>query len=126
MDIYSIIITIITSFCGALFLYQGVYLVIALVKKLPEYKATKFCRYAVIISAKNEENVIGHLVKSILAQDYPKDLFEVFVIADNCTDNTADVAKKAGATVLTRFDEKFKGKGYALLTETPKTMATTG
>jgi cellulose synthase/poly-beta-1,6-N-acetylglucosamine synthase-like glycosyltransferase len=114
MDIYSIIITIITSFCGALFLYQGVYLVIALVKKLPEYKATKFCRYAVIISAKNEENVIGHLVKSILAQDYPKDLFEVFVIADNCTDNTADVAKKAGATVLTRFDEKFKGKGYAL------------
>lgn len=114
MDIYSTIIMIIETVCGLLFLYQMVYIVLALFKKTPVFEAKKLCKYAVLISAKDEENVIGNLVRSILAQDYPKELFQVFVVADNCSDKTAQAARDAGATVYERFDQKEKGKGYAL------------
>ncbi len=114
MDIYSTIINIIETVCGILFVYQLVYMVISLFKKAPKFKAKGYCKYAFLISAKDEENVIGKLVQSILEQDYPKELFQVFVVADNCSDKTALTAKKAGATVYERFDENEKGKGYAL------------
>lgn len=113
-SIYSTIISIIEGVCTALFIYQLVYMVISLIKPVPKFKAQRLCRYAVMVSAKNEENVIGNLVKSILAQDYPRKLFEVFVVADNCDDNTAAAARAAGAVVYERFSEKNKGKGYAL------------
>lgn len=76
--------------------------------------AEKLSRLAVLISARNEENVIGQLLTSIYAQDYPNTLYEVFVIADNCTDNTAMVARSKGAHVLERFNTTQVGKGYAL------------
>ena len=47
-------------------------------------------KFAILISARNEEKVIKNLVQSIDKQDYPKDKLSVFVIAHNCTDNTAD------------------------------------
>jgi len=47
-------------------------------------------RFAVLICARNEETVIGELIGSLQQQDYPADLFDVFVVADNCTDHTAD------------------------------------
>ena len=46
-------------------------------------------KYAVIIAARNEELVIGQLIKSIKNQKYPEKLIDIFVVADNCTDNTA-------------------------------------
>ena len=49
-------------------------------------------RYAVLISARNEENVIGNLIGSIRDQTYPSDLIDIWLVADNCTDNTADRA----------------------------------
>ena len=113
-SVYTTIITVIEGVIGLLFLYQFVYMFIALFKKVPVFKAKAQLKYAVLISAKNEENVIANLVKSILDQDYPKELFRVFVVADNCTDETAKVAKAAGATVYERFNETLRGKGYAL------------
>lgn len=71
-------------------------------------------RYAFVIAAKDEEAVIGELLDSIKAQDYPNELISVFVIADNCTDATAAVAAEKGAIVFQRTDLKLKGKGYAL------------
>ena len=71
-------------------------------------------KFAMIVAAHNEEVVIGKLVKSILGQNYPRELFEVFVIADNCDDNTAKVATEAGARVFERFNKDERGKGYAL------------
>ncbi|MBP3038217.1 glycosyltransferase [Bacillaceae bacterium Marseille-Q3522] len=71
-------------------------------------------RYAVIIAARNEELVIGQLIKSIKNQNYPKELIDVYVIADKCTDQTARVARKAGAIVRERFNKTQVGKGYAL------------
>jgi cellulose synthase/poly-beta-1,6-N-acetylglucosamine synthase-like glycosyltransferase len=64
--------------------------------------------------ARNEETVLPHLLESIRAQDYPTDLVTVFVVADNCTDHTADVARQYGAVVCERYNALKKGKGYAL------------
>lgn len=71
-------------------------------------------RFMLIIPAHNEEAVVGNLVDSLKKLDYPKDLYDIYVIADNSNDNTAKVAKEAGAIVYERFDEKHKTKGYAL------------
>lgn len=70
--------------------------------------------YAVFIAARNEEAVIGELIRSIKNQSYPSDLVDIYVAADNCTDQTASVAREYGATVFERFDKKQVGKGYAL------------
>ena len=71
-------------------------------------------RFMAIIPAHNEEAVVGNLIESLKKLDYPKDLYDIYVIADNCTDATAKVAKEAGAIVYERYDEKKKTKGYAL------------
>lgn len=71
-------------------------------------------RFMAIIPAHNEAAVVANLVESLKNQDYPKDLYDIYVIADNCTDNTAEVARKAGAIVYERFDEEKKTKGFAL------------
>ena len=67
-----------------------------------------------MISARNEEEVIGELIASLKAQNYPKDKLDIYVVADNCTDRTADAAREAGAIVYERFDQVHKGKGFAL------------
>jgi len=74
----------------------------------------KLHKYAVLIAARNEQAVIGELIRSIKNQKYPKWLVDVFVVADNCTDNTAQRAREAGAIVYERFNQNHKGKGYAL------------
>lgn len=94
--------------------YQLFYVLVVFKKKPVVPEAKRNHKFAVVISARNESAVIGYLVKSIKEQNYPQELIDVFVIADNCTDDTADVARKAGATVIPRHNEKEIGKGYAL------------
>lgn len=77
-------------------------------------KASQLYRYGIIIPARNEQKVIAQLIQSIKKQNYPADLIDIFVVADNCTDNTAQVAREAGAIVYERFDNEKKGKGFAL------------
>lgn len=71
-------------------------------------------RFMAIIPARNEENVIQNLIRSLKKQNYPEDLIDIYVIADNCTDNTATIARNEGAIVFERFNENEKSKGYAL------------
>lgn len=72
-------------------------------------------RYAVLISARNEEGCIGQLIRSLRQQNYPAELLDIYILADNCTDHTAQAARAAGATkVYRRFDTTLVGKGYAL------------
>ncbi len=71
-------------------------------------------RFAIVIPAHNEAVGIADTVESCLDIDYPRSLFCVIVIADNCTDQTAAIAVKAGAAVVERFDPAKKSKGYAL------------
>jgi cellulose synthase/poly-beta-1,6-N-acetylglucosamine synthase-like glycosyltransferase len=77
-----------------------------------EYKPEK--SFALIVAAHNEEIVIGNMIESLKSLDYPKELYDIFVIADNCTDNTASIARKYNVNVYERFDKNKRGKGYAL------------
>jgi cellulose synthase/poly-beta-1,6-N-acetylglucosamine synthase-like glycosyltransferase len=71
-------------------------------------------RFALLVPAQNEEALIGRLVESLAAQDYPRDRVQVCVVADNCTDRTAERAAAAGARVYQRDDPSLRGKGHAL------------
>jgi cellulose synthase/poly-beta-1,6-N-acetylglucosamine synthase-like glycosyltransferase len=71
-------------------------------------------RFAVLIPAHNEEQLIGRLLRSLHMLDYAPHLFDVCVVADNCTDRTAEVARALGARVYERFDDTLRAKGFAL------------
>lgn len=107
----NFIISVVFTLCYA---YQFFYIFVGLLKKPKEYSAKTQHRYAVVVSARNESSVIGNLIRSIRNQKYPEELVDIFVIADNCTDNTAEVAREAGAIVYERFNKELVGKGYAL------------
>ena len=98
------------------YFYQLVYLVIGLVKRRrwKQAEAAQYHRYAAVISARNEAGVIGELIQSLKQQNYPAHLLDIYVVADNCTDDTAQVSRRAGAIVYERFNQSKKGKGYAL------------
>lgn len=96
-------------------LYQLIVSICSLVKlKDKPLIINKQHKFMAIIPAHNEESVIGNLVESLTKQNYPKELLDIYVIADNCTDNTAKIASDAGAIVYERFDEQNKTKGHAL------------
>ena len=108
---FNFLIWLVFFLCYA---YQMFYIAVPFFKKerpLPEGKPNRF---AVLISARNESAVIGNLLESINNQTYDKSLVDVFVVADNCTDNTADIARRCGAYVYERFNKINVGKGYAL------------
>ena len=95
--------------------YQFLYIPLVLAKKSkPLASPSKAHRYAVLIAARNEENVISGLLDSLRAQTYDMSLVTVFVAADNCTDSTAAIARAHGAVVYERFNQLNVGKGYAL------------
>lgn len=71
--------------------------------------------FAILIPAHNEIAVLGKLLESLAALKYPKDHFDVYVVADNCTDTTAELARTTGwVDVYERFDQNERGKGFAL------------
>lgn len=110
--IFNTIVGLMFSVC---FLYQVVFFFIGLIRgqvKIPPAK--KQHTYAFFIAAHNEEAVIANLVKSIKDQDYPSELIDVFVVADACTDNTAQAAREAGAIVYERNDLSRKGKSWVM------------
>jgi cellulose synthase/poly-beta-1,6-N-acetylglucosamine synthase-like glycosyltransferase len=70
--------------------------------------------FAIVIAAHNEEQVITQLIKNLHILNYPRELYDIFVVADNCNDNTAQLAKSEGAIVFERFNLNQRGKGYAM------------
>ena len=83
-------------------------------RRRPPPASTPSTRIDVVVPAHDEENGIAATVASLLATDYPPALRRVVVVADNCSDATADRAREAGARVLVRVDPERRGKGYAL------------
>ncbi|MCI5703052.1 MAG: glycosyltransferase [Erysipelotrichaceae bacterium] len=106
-DILSVLITIMLA-------YHSVYFIVGIFKTRKFKKAKVKHKYAILIAARNEEKVIGNLLDSIAKQDYPRDLLTTFVVADNCTDTTAAIARKKGAICYERFNDQDKTKGFAL------------
>lgn len=102
---------ILTALC---FFYHIIFLFVPFIFSRRKGNDPALRRYGVLIAARNEEAVIPHLLDSLKAQDYPPELIDIYVVADNCTDSTAQVASDHGATVFTRFNRQHIGKGYAL------------
>ncbi|MBQ8622068.1 MAG: glycosyltransferase family 2 protein [Oscillospiraceae bacterium] len=117
MNVYAVLealstgLVVLTTIC---YFYQIIYLVLPLILKDKPHQKQKPNRYAILIAARNEEAVLPHLLDSIAAQTYSKERISTFVVADNCTDDTARVAAAHGATVFQRFNQEKIGKGYAL------------
>lgn len=114
MDIIRLINYMIAVIFCVCYSYQLLYLAIPFLLKNKKHKTIKEHKYAVLISARNEEKVITNLIDTIKKQDYSQELIKIFVVADNCTDNTAKVSRESGAIVFERFDKIKVGKGYAL------------
>ena len=115
MVLLSVLDILLVIVGGAGVVYQAVCILISLFTKpikFPDAPMDK--RYAVLISARNEANVIGNLITCIQTQTYPTELVDIWLVADNCTDNTAEVARNMGCHVIERFNKELVGKGYAL------------
>ena len=113
----QLIFSLVTLVIGVLTAYRGIYLIIGLFAPARKYKPQPMDkRYAFVLSARNEEKVIGNLIDSIRAQDYPQELIDIYVIADNCDpdDKTAGIAAAKGCKVMVRNDPTKQRKGYAL------------
>lgn len=82
-------------------------------KQAPPQVAPRL-KFDIIIPAHNEEAGIARTVTNLSRVDYPAELRRIVVVADNCSDATADRAREAGATVLVRHNQELRGKGYAL------------
>jgi cellulose synthase/poly-beta-1,6-N-acetylglucosamine synthase-like glycosyltransferase len=91
-----------------------VLLAFASIARRPVEVAPPRSRIAVLVPAHDEAALVGRCVTSLRQQSYPPDLFDIVVIADNCTDDTAARAAAAGATVLVRTAPDAHGKGPAL------------
>ncbi|MCI9626311.1 MAG: glycosyltransferase family 2 protein [Clostridia bacterium] len=110
--VLSILIQVFAASLGAY------YIIISLFSWIPKkevpYVKNKLHQFALIVAAHDEEMVIESMVESLKQLDYPKESYDIFVIADNCTDKTAQLARNAGALVYERTDTEKRGKGYAL------------
>jgi len=115
MEILDKVTSIILTLLAACIAFKTVYIVIGTFFKSRKYPDTDIRKkYAIIISARNEENVIGNLLDSLHKQNYPKELLTIFVVADNCSDNTAQICRDKGAVVYERHDPSKARKGWAL------------
>ena len=115
MEYLYILKQVLVYILTAYWCYQTAISLCSLIKlKDKPYLTNKKHKFMAIIPAHNEERVVSNLIESLKNQTYDKDLYDIYVIADNCTDNTANVARRAGAIVLERFDPAHKTKGYAL------------
>ncbi len=114
MDIILVVNIVIAALFTCCYAYQLFFLIVPFAKRQEPHKPEQLHRFAVLICARNEREVIPDLLQSLRDQTYDRRLFTVFVMADNCTDDTAEVARREGAVVYTRQDAVRVGKGYAL------------
>lgn len=70
-------------------------------------------RFAILIAARNEESCIAGLIESLQAQRYPRELFDIWVLPNNCTDHTVEAAQRAGARIM-EMPSSVRSKGAAL------------
>ena len=107
---------VLMTLIGVVFGIQILYILLFFFKAKVYPKAKVQHKFGIVIPARNEKDVIADTIKCLLNSDYPRDKFDIYVVADNCTDNTAELARNAGAIVYERFDPdpKHHKAGYAL------------
>jgi cellulose synthase/poly-beta-1,6-N-acetylglucosamine synthase-like glycosyltransferase len=112
---FNLVFSCLSLFIGILVAYRTLYAVLGFFghsRLYPTHAQDK--RYAFVLCARNEEKVIGNLIESIRGENYPQELIDIYVIADNCSDETATVAKSLGCFVYERHDLQHCRKGFAL------------
>ncbi|MBD3615438.1 MAG: glycosyltransferase family 2 protein [Gracilimonas sp.] len=113
--IISIVQITLISICGFFMLYLAILSILAYKERdIKSLQAQTKKKFVIVVPAYNEADTIARTLQNLLDVDYPADKFDVLVIADNCTDNTAEIAKKEGTKVMIRNNPEKRGKGYAL------------
>lgn len=101
-------------FLAAVGVYQFVFSLFGLVKRKKRQQFEPNKSFAVLVAAHNEEQVVGALMENLKQLNYPKHLYDVFVICDNCTDRTAEIVRAHGMNACVRTNQNLRGKGYAI------------
>ena len=114
MHIILLIVELLVVLLSLPALYLLIVTIAAYLFRKEALATNRILEIGVLIPAHNEEAGIIHTIESIHASDYPAENVKIFVVADNCDDNTAEVARNADATVVERFDTDHRGKGQAL------------
>ncbi len=114
VGIINIVNWVFVTLLGLLVAYRILYIVLGLFCVKKYSKTNNQHKYAFMIAARNERTVIGNLIDSIRKQHYDQDKLTIFVVADNCTDDTAKICRDKGCVVYERFNTTQIGKGYAL------------
>ncbi|GIO63847.1 glycosyltransferase family 2 protein [Paenibacillus cellulositrophicus] len=99
---------------AAIGVYQFVFSVLGLYRKKRKQHFEPTKSFAVLVAAHNEEQVVGALMENLKQLNYPKELYDVFVICDNCTDGTARIVREHGMNACVRTNNNLRGKGYAI------------
>lgn len=114
IDIVNLVFAILGGLIGLLCIHHFVLFIIGIFAKKKFPVADKKCKYGIVVSARNEDRVVGRLIESIKASDYPAENIQIFIIAHNCTDDTAKVCREKGAVVFEYNNPDERMKGYAL------------
>ncbi|OZB96307.1 glycosyltransferase family 2 protein [Paenibacillus sp. XY044] len=99
---------------AAIGVYQFVFSILGLYRKKRKQHFEPTKSFAVLVAAHNEEQVVGALMENLKQLNYPKELYDVFVICDNCTDGTARIVREHGMNACVRTNNNLRGKGYAI------------
>ncbi len=113
LQIVNLIFLILGSLMVLLMFHFPFFAIVGLFARKKFPKTEEKLKYGIIVSARNEEAVIGNLIKSVYKNKYSQDKLQIFVVAHNCTDNTAKIARELGATVYEYNNPKECTKGYA-------------
>src|SRR6266508_601693 len=109
-----VVLSTIGLFLGLLSLGYLVLMMLASIRS-PTLSNVQPANYFIIaIAAHQAEDVIAHTIERLLALDYPAHLYSIYIVTDQCSDNTAVLARRAGAVVHERNDGPRNGKGAAL------------
>ena len=113
MTVPFLIITLLMAICNIPSVYTCVSVLFTFKKRRPYPSAAPKTRFAVVIPARNEEGVIANIIGALNRQDYPRELFDIHVILNNCADSTGEIARSLGAKTYT-CTGKITRKGDAL------------
>jgi len=112
IDVIMVVLQVLLAVIG---IYQFTLSLAGIIKKKNKVRHEPKKTFAVLVAAHNEETVVGALVENLLKLKYPRDMYDIFVICDNCTDNTANIVRSyEGVYACERSNPTLRGKGYAI------------
>ena len=113
IDIVMLVTNALITLLGLVMAHFAIFGITGVFARKTYPKTDKINKYGLIIPARNEEKVVAGLIESIKKNNYPQDKLQIFVIAHNCTDKTAEIARSHGVTVYEYNNPKENTMGYA-------------